>query len=165
MEKISRIRNQQFYEESFMGKNFKGRSQIGRQKNNTIQMGIQSKTSTIQYGEIQDEVMRKRFPSSTRSIIHWIIFTSSKYINHFNITTHNITHGRSQMDMFDVGAASLNAELETPMYLEWPESMRELEFITEEEERKKFIKLVRSMYDNVDALLRWQNAFIKLCTN
>ena len=70
MEKISRIRNQQFYEESFMGKNFKGRSQIGRQKNNTIQMGIQSKTSTIQYGEIQDEVMRKRFPSSTRSIIH-----------------------------------------------------------------------------------------------
>ena len=28
--------------------------------------------------------------------------------------------------MFDVEAAFLNAELETLMYLEWPESMREL---------------------------------------
>ena len=38
-------------------------------------------------------------------------------------------------DMFNVEAAFLNAELETPMYLECPESMRELGFITEEEER------------------------------
>ena len=67
--------------------------------------------------------------------------------------------------MFDVEAAFLNAELETPMYLEWPESMKELGFITEKEERKKCIKLVRSMYGNVDAALRWQKAFIKLCTN
>ena len=30
------------------------------------------------------------------------IFTGSKYINNFNITTHNVTHGRSRMDMQDV---------------------------------------------------------------
>ena len=34
-------------------------------------------------------------------------------------------------EMFDVEAAFLNAKLETLMYLEWPESMRELGFITE----------------------------------
>ena len=68
-------------------------------------------------------------------------------------------------EMFDVKAAFLNAELETAMYLEWPESMKELGFITEDEERKKCIKLVRTMYGNVDAALRWQKAFIKLCTN
>ena len=38
-------------------------------------------------------------------------------------------------EMFDVEAAFLNAELETPVYLKQPESMRELGFITEEEER------------------------------
>ena len=67
--------------------------------------------------------------------------------------------------MSDVEAAFLNAELETPMYLEWPESMRELRFITEEEERGKCTKLVRLMHGNVDAALRWQKVFIKLCTN
>ena len=67
--------------------------------------------------------------------------------------------------MFDVEAAFLNAELETPMYLEWSELMKELGFMTEEEERNKCIKLVRSMYGNVDAALRWQKVFIKLCTN
>ena len=52
------------------------------------------------------------------------------------------------------------------MYLEWLESMRELGFITKEgEEEEKCLKLVRSMYGNVDAALRWQKSFIKLCTN
>ena len=53
--------------------------------------------------------------------------------------------------MFDVEASFLNAELETPMILEWSESMIELGFFTEEEEEIKCIKLVRSMYHNVDA--------------
>ena len=43
--------------------------------------------------------------------------------------------------------------------------MKEIGFITEEEERNKCIKLVRSMYGNVDAALRCQKAFIKLGTN
>ena len=44
--------------------------------------------------------------------------------------------------MFDVEAAFLNAELEILMYLEWPNQMKNLGFITEEEEKKKCIKLV-----------------------
>ena len=66
--------------------------------------------------------------------------------------------------MFDVEAAFLNAELETPMYLEWPESMNELGLINEKEEAEQCIKLVRSMYGNTDVALRWQKEFIKLCT-
>ena len=68
-------------------------------------------------------------------------------------------------EMFDVEAAFLNAELEIPMYLEWPEEMRKLGFINELEEKTKCIKLVRSMYGNVDAALRWMKAFIEVCTN
>ena len=64
--------------------------------------------------------------------------------------------------MFDVEAAFLNAEMENPMYLEWPEGMVELGFINEEDRRKSCIKLVKSMYGNVDAALRWMNAFTKV---
>ena len=64
--------------------------------------------------------------------------------------------------MSDAEAAFLNTELETPMYLEWPKSMREVRFIIVEEEENKFIKLVRLMYSNVDAALRWQKIFVKL---
>ena len=67
--------------------------------------------------------------------------------------------------MFDVKSVFLNAKLEIPMYLEWPKSMKELGFINKKEEEEQCIKLVRSMYGNVDAALRWNKAFIKLCTD
>ena len=67
--------------------------------------------------------------------------------------------------MLDVEASYSNAELETPMYLEWPESMKELGFINKKDEEEQRIKLVRSIYGNVDAALRWRKAFIKLCTD
>ena len=51
------------------------------------------------------------------------------------------------------------------MYLEWLESMKELGFMNEKEEAEQCNKLVRSMYGNVDAALRWRKAFIKLCTD
>ena len=79
-------------------------------------------------------------------------------------TLHMEDHGRI-CENFDVEVAFLNAELETPIYLEWSGSMRKLGFITEEEKRDKCIKFVRSMYGNVDAALSWQKVFIKLCTN
>ena len=66
-------------------------------------------------------------------------------------------------EMFDVEAAFLNAELETAMYLKWPEAMLELGFITKEQQEKQCIKLIRSMYGNVDAALRWQKCFVQTC--
>ena len=68
-------------------------------------------------------------------------------------------------EIFNVEAAFQNTKLETPMRLEQPESMRELRFITEEEERDKRMMLVRPMYGNVDTALRWQKILIKLRKN
>ena len=66
-------------------------------------------------------------------------------------------------EMFDVEAAFLNAELETAMYLKWPDAMHELGFISKHQLENECIKLVRSMYGNVDAALRWQKCFVKTC--
>ena len=65
-------------------------------------------------------------------------------------------------EMFDVEAAFLNATLDIPMYLEWPEGMVELGFITAEEEKDYVIQLMSSMYGNVDAALKWWKLFVKV---
>ncbi|KAI2503386.1 GAG-pre-integrase domain [Fragilaria crotonensis] len=56
------------------------------------------------------------------------------------------------MEMIDIEAAFLNAELEADreVFAEWPEGMVELGFITEDERRKFCIKLTRPMYGGVD---------------
>ena len=59
------------------------------------------------------------------------------------------------LEMFDVEAAFLNAELDKPMYVEWPEGIVELGFLTQEELDKYCIQLDRAMYGNVDAPLQW----------
>ena len=55
----------------------------------------------------------------------------------------------------DVEAAFLNPKLDRHIYIEWPDGMVELGFINEEEKEKYCIKLVRSMYGNVDAARQW----------
>ena len=64
----------------------------------------------------------------------------------------------------DVEAAFLNPMLDRTFYLEWPEGMVDLGFITEDERREYCIKLKRSMYGNVDAALLWQKDFTKTVT-
>ena len=91
-------------------------------------------------------------PVATESTIHiLLVYTLWKYKNGW------------KCEMFDVEAAFLNANLETAMYLRWPEGMKELGFITEDEQQNKCIKLVRSMYGNIDAALRWQKCFVETC--
>jgi hypothetical protein len=65
------------------------------------------------------------------------------------------------LEMFDVEAAFLNAELDKPMYVEWPEGIVELGFLTQEELDKYCIQLDRAMYGNVDAPLQWMRTFSK----
>jgi hypothetical protein len=45
------------------------------------------------------------------------------------------------LERFDIGAAFLNAELEKPMDVEWPEGIMELGFLTQNELKKYCIKL------------------------
>ena len=65
------------------------------------------------------------------------------------------------IDMIDVEAAFLNAELDTPAYVEFPEGIVELGYLTEEDVEEYCIMLTRAMYGNVDAPLRWMKTLIK----
>ena len=62
-------------------------------------------------------------------------------------------------EAFDVEAAFLEPFLDIEMYIEWPEGMVELGFLTQEEYKNTCVQLRRSMYGNVDAALRWQREF------
>ena len=63
--------------------------------------------------------------------------------------------------MFDVEAAFLNADLDKQVFIEWPQWMLELGFITEEDKKNKCIELIKAMYSNIDSPLRWMKTFSK----
>ena len=57
--------------------------------------------------------------------------------------------------LIDYESAFLNADLDKDIYIEYPEEMVELGFLTKEEKEENCAKLGTSMYGNVDAALRW----------
>jgi Reverse transcriptase (RNA-dependent DNA polymerase) len=63
--------------------------------------------------------------------------------------------------MFDVEAAFLNADLDKQLFMEWPQGMQELSFISEEDKKPKCIELTKAMYGNIDSPLRWMKTFSK----
>ena len=78
---------------------------------------------------------------------------------------HTVKYGdpdRWVMEVFDVEAAFLNADLATPIYIEWPEGITDLGFITEYQRATSCIKLVKAMYGNIDSPLRWLKTFTKI---
>lgn len=57
---------------------------------------------------------------------------------------------------YDVEAAFLEPQMhDLEMYIEIPQGVKDLGFITEQEEKENCILLMNSMYGNVDAALRW----------
>jgi hypothetical protein len=67
--------------------------------------------------------------------------------------------GEWVLEIFDVEAAFLNAELAKKMYIEIPEAMVKLGFVTEQERKDFAIELGKSMYGNVDAALLFFRTF------
>ena len=59
------------------------------------------------------------------------------------------------IELVDIEAAFLEGNLARHMFLEWPEGMVEMGFITEEERRDCCILLSKGMYGNHDASLRF----------
>jgi Reverse transcriptase (RNA-dependent DNA polymerase) len=55
----------------------------------------------------------------------------------------------------------LNAEVDKQVFIEWPQGMLKLGFITEEDKVNKCIALTKAMYGNIDSLLRWMKMFSK----
>jgi Reverse transcriptase (RNA-dependent DNA polymerase) len=64
-----------------------------------------------------------------------------------------------KLEMFDVEAAFLNADLDMKCLLEWQEGMQEFGFITGTEKQKYCIELKKAMYGNIDSPLRWMKTF------
>jgi Reverse transcriptase (RNA-dependent DNA polymerase) len=69
-----------------------------------------------------------------------------------------------KLEMFDVEAAFLNADLDQHVYIEWPEGMEELGFINQTEKKFHCIQLTKAMYGNIDSPRRWMKTFTKYLT-
>jgi hypothetical protein len=65
------------------------------------------------------------------------------------------------IEIIDIEAAFLEGTLEEPAYIEWPEGMVELGFITEEQARTTVAQLFKSMYGNVNAALQLFKEYVK----
>ena len=74
---------------------------------------------------------------------------------------HNDKKSNWDLEMFDVEAAFLNADLDKQVFIEWPQGMLDLGFITEEDKTNKCIELTKAMYGNIDSPLRWMKTFSK----
>jgi hypothetical protein len=61
--------------------------------------------------------------------------------------------------MFDVEAAFLNGYLEKQVFIEWPQGMLDLGFISEEDNINKCIELTKAMNGKLDSPLRWMKTF------
>ena len=75
-----------------------------------------------------------------------------------------LTHNKEEdwiLEMFDVEAAFLNADLEHQQFIDWPLGMVELGFITQQEKEEYCIELQKAMYGNIDSPLLWMKTFSK----
>ena len=82
--------------------------------------------------------------TSTRIIIGLVLYYS---------------HAGWVCEAFDVEAAFLEPYMDIEMYVQWPEGIVELGFLTEEQRDSTCVQLRKSMYGNVDAALRWLREF------
>ena len=62
-------------------------------------------------------------------------------------------------EMFDVEAAFLESDVEAECYVEWPEGIAELGFMTQEQEDTTCAMLNKAMYGQVDAALLWLRTY------
>ena len=65
------------------------------------------------------------------------------------------------LEMYDVEAAFLNAELLQLSYIEWPQGVQELGFITAKDKELTCVESTKAMYGNIDSPLRWMKTFTK----
>ena len=69
------------------------------------------------------------------------------------------------LEVFDVEAAFLNADIDRPQFIEWPEAMDILGYITVSDKLQYCIELMKAMYGNIDAPLCWMRTFTKFLRN
>jgi Reverse transcriptase (RNA-dependent DNA polymerase) len=58
--------------------------------------------------------------------------------------------------------AFLNALLKNPVYSKWPKGLKELGFLSQEENNNTCAELTRAMYGNIDSPLQWLKTFTNI---
>jgi hypothetical protein len=82
----------------------------------------------------------------------------------FTITLNNIEKEWT-CEVIDIEAAFLEGDIEEPVFVEWPEGMAELGFISTKEAAQNCIELKKSMYGNVDSALRFYRTYAQHLIN
>jgi len=93
--------------------------------------------------------------------VHTIIGISLHFINE-DIVQNTPTEEYWVLKVYNVEAAFLNAEPGTKMYIQIPDEMVELEFITREEQCEYAIWLESNMHGNVDAALHFFKKYSRI---
>ena len=66
--------------------------------------------------------------------------------------------------VIDITAAFLEGKMDIETFIEIPDGMVELGFVTQKDRQEKIIRLLKSMYGNVDAALRFFNTYKEAMT-
>jgi Reverse transcriptase (RNA-dependent DNA polymerase) len=66
------------------------------------------------------------------------------------------------LETFDVEVAFLNALMKNPVYIEWPKGLKELGFLSQEENKNTCAELTRAMHGNIDSPLQWMKTFTNI---
>jgi hypothetical protein len=64
-------------------------------------------------------------------------------------------------EMIDITAAFLEGTIRVPTFIDWPDGMVELGFVSEDDVQNNCIQLLKSMYGNVDAAIRFFKTYRK----
>lgn len=72
-----------------------------------------------------------------------------------------LTYTDFEAEMIDITAAFLEGTIRVPTFIDWPDGMLELGFASEKDIEENCIQLLKSMYGNVDAAIRFFRTYRK----
>jgi Reverse transcriptase (RNA-dependent DNA polymerase) len=75
---------------------------------------------------------------------------------------HKFPRDERVLEIFDVEVAFLNALLSNPVYIEWPNALKDLGLLSKEECDNTCAELTRAMYGNIDSPLQWMKTFTNI---
>jgi hypothetical protein len=72
-----------------------------------------------------------------------------------------LTYDDFKAEMIDITAAFLEGTIRVPTFIEWPDGMQDLGFASDDDMENYCIQLLKSMYGNVDAAIRFFKTYKK----
>jgi len=126
-----------------------------------IKMGIQEENRARQFIKVQVKGCFKRLHAKPGVDYHESfspVATTSSIRMGIGIVLY-YQEDRCVREVIDIEAAFLEGDIDVPMFIEWPEGMVEMGFMTLEEFQETCAELQKGMYGNVDAALRFYKTY------